>query len=489
MRFSLRRILASLLPLAALVYLCSRFRAYSVDDAYITLRYVRNLLEGQGLVYNPGERVEGLSNLLWVVLLAPLGRIGLDLLTAARLLGAASAAATLILVLEMGVVDLGLSYAVAIPVTLWLACSTGFVYYAISGLETTLYALLVVLLVRSLMRNRLGTAGVVCGLLCLARPEGLMFGPLFALRVAWVRPGWRRAIALLAIPAAFIAGLMLWRWSYYGALLPNTFQAKIDLDVGPQKFLLTHLRSFLVYSLLQLRVNAMIWLAALPGFLLLPGRGRVIITGAAALLAFFVWFSGGDWMDYSRFYVPAYPLLALAAGFAFGRAAQAFASSPWSRAVGWAALWLPAALAFATAVEDSRRLGDLHGPNPAMSSIPHAEIGRYLARAGAPGDAVVVNEVGAIGYYSRLRVIDMLGLTDRRVLWRIDPAGLTAYGDYIVAQRPRFILLNDRQEPWDTRMHSFHQAILDAMTRSGGYRYDRSFALNYYKHLLLYVRK
>ena len=34
-----------------------------VDDAFISLRYVRNLLEGKGLVFNPREYVEGITNI------------------------------------------------------------------------------------------------------------------------------------------------------------------------------------------------------------------------------------------------------------------------------------------------------------------------------------------------------------------------------------------------------------------------------------------
>ena len=43
---------------------------YMPDDAYIGLRYARNLSVGEGLVFNPGERVEGYTNFLWVIILA-----------------------------------------------------------------------------------------------------------------------------------------------------------------------------------------------------------------------------------------------------------------------------------------------------------------------------------------------------------------------------------------------------------------------------------
>jgi hypothetical protein len=42
-----------------------------VDDAYISYRYGKNLMNGDGLVYNKGEYVEGYTNFLWTVITAP----------------------------------------------------------------------------------------------------------------------------------------------------------------------------------------------------------------------------------------------------------------------------------------------------------------------------------------------------------------------------------------------------------------------------------
>jgi len=50
-----------------------------LDDAFISFRYAGNLVAGQGLVFNPGERVEGYTNFLWTVLLAACHRAGLDM--------------------------------------------------------------------------------------------------------------------------------------------------------------------------------------------------------------------------------------------------------------------------------------------------------------------------------------------------------------------------------------------------------------------------
>src|SRR3989442_4318999 len=46
------------------------------DDCFISFRYARHLAAGQGLVWNPGERVEGYTNFLWVILMAGAPRLG-----------------------------------------------------------------------------------------------------------------------------------------------------------------------------------------------------------------------------------------------------------------------------------------------------------------------------------------------------------------------------------------------------------------------------
>ena len=52
---------------------------FVTDDAYISFRYARHLGAGHGLVWNPGEApVEGFTNLLLVILVAPFTRLGLD---------------------------------------------------------------------------------------------------------------------------------------------------------------------------------------------------------------------------------------------------------------------------------------------------------------------------------------------------------------------------------------------------------------------------
>ena len=70
---------------------------FVIDDAFISFRYAQNLNDGHGLVFNPGERVEGYSNLLWVLLTAFGMKLGLTRLLWARILGTGAMAGVLAL--------------------------------------------------------------------------------------------------------------------------------------------------------------------------------------------------------------------------------------------------------------------------------------------------------------------------------------------------------------------------------------------------------
>jgi len=63
---------------------------YQVDHAFFVYRYASNLARGEGFVFNPGERVEGVTCFLWTLLLAAWAVAGLRLPIVAPVLTAAA---------------------------------------------------------------------------------------------------------------------------------------------------------------------------------------------------------------------------------------------------------------------------------------------------------------------------------------------------------------------------------------------------------------
>ena len=79
--------LVPLLPALAIFAGLAYYFSFTQDDAYISYRYVANYLNGNGLVYNIGERVEGFTNFGWVIYLILVGSIGLGYILISKITG------------------------------------------------------------------------------------------------------------------------------------------------------------------------------------------------------------------------------------------------------------------------------------------------------------------------------------------------------------------------------------------------------------------
>ena len=236
--------LLSFLPWLALLGWLSSVAWFLTDDAFISFRYTRNLLEGHGLVFNPGEYVEGYTNFLWILELAAIwGIFGIRPEHAAPWLSVAYTVATIAVMLW---------WVVRLPslrnrwlvgwMALGLLCSsaTFAVWTSGGGLETRQFTFFVVTAVVCLSVNRSRRWGLLAASLSLAaagltRPEGLMlaaccFGWFAVQRIVKEgRVSARMVRELMILVAPFVllvSAHFLFRYAYYGEWLPNTYYAK-----------------------------------------------------------------------------------------------------------------------------------------------------------------------------------------------------------------------------------------------------------------------
>jgi hypothetical protein len=303
---------------AALVVLALHIREYFflTDDSFISFRYARNLAQGHGLVFNPGgERVEGYTNLLWVLLLAGSGFLGLDLERFSIIASLVATAALFVTVVGFVWTRLPRDRKwLAIVPAVFLASTRSFAVWATSGLETRLFELLLVVgLLRLVIELESGSRRVLSpwlfGLAALTRPDGaLVGGSVFLAAMIWVARGtrripWRYVTSWWPL-GALIAGNIVFRLAYYGDWLPNTYYAK----VGGQ---LSWGRGLRYLAAFALEYGAFLWIPALLSALFWHRREKtshVPLLIAAAVLphALYVAAIGGDHFEYRPldFYLP-----------------------------------------------------------------------------------------------------------------------------------------------------------------------------------------
>ena len=276
-------------------------QAWITDDAYITFRVVDNWLEGRGLTWNPGTRVQVFTHPLWMLLVAAARALSGELFyTALGLSIALTLAAAVLLIWR-----LARSLAAATLGLALLAGSRAFTEFSTSGLENPLlHLLLLLLLVAAAARpatflRRTGFS-LVAGLCLLTRPDVLCL-----ILPAWAVFFWRtRARGSLAALAVGLTPLVAWcafALVYYGSPIPNTALAKLGTGI-PRVELLAQGVQYLVNSLLWDPLTLVTIVAALAAALWLPGgAGRpesrsAWAWGIVAMLAYDVWV-GGDFMS------------------------------------------------------------------------------------------------------------------------------------------------------------------------------------------------
>src|SRR5262245_41516839 len=235
------------LALAAILYLilCWQVRGFIADDTFIHLTYAKHVRDGQGLVFNVGERVYGTTSPLWSLMLGFLGKTGVDLLLLARALSLLFGVATIPVgawalhrLLSVWREREGLSPTTVRGAwflgTLALAVDVWLLRWSASGMESSLGVFLVALGFaidwRSDPPGRGNGAGVWWALAGLIRPEAFMLVLLLALRGALL-PGSLATRARRAVGATLPSMLLGLGWCayafrLYGTIVPSTFASK-----------------------------------------------------------------------------------------------------------------------------------------------------------------------------------------------------------------------------------------------------------------------
>ncbi|GLW11250.1 membrane protein [Microtetraspora sp. NBRC 13810] len=287
------------------------------DDGLIAVRTVRQLLAGNGPVYNIGERVEANTSTVWTYLVAAVSWLsGGDVAYVSVLVGLACAVGAVAFAVSGAMRLHGAGHRFLPVAVLVVLALPPFWEYATSGLESGLMLLWMAaswwLLVRAASGGPVLPVVIVLGLAPLVRPElalvyPVFFGALLALR--W--PGWPTAARWFAVSVALPVAYQVFRMGYYGLLVPNTALAKEAGESRWARGLLYAADTVLTYQLLGPL------LALVP--LALWGRRtrRDLVLSAAPIAAgllmlLYVLRVGGDFM-HGRMMLPVLLLLLLPA--------------------------------------------------------------------------------------------------------------------------------------------------------------------------------
>nr|WP_117432988.1 terminal beta-(1->2)-arabinofuranosyltransferase [Mycobacterium marinum] len=325
-------------------------RRWIADDGLIVLRTVRNLLAGNGPVFNMGERVEANTSTVWTYLLYAASWVGGPM----RLEYVALAVALTLSVLGVVLLMLGAGrlYAPSLRGRRAIMLPAGALVYiavppardfATSGLESGLVLAYLGLLWWMMvcwsqpLRGRsdnpvfIGLLAFVAGCSVLVRPELALIGGLALIMMLIAARSWRRRGLIVLAGGLLPVAYQIFRMGYYGLLVPGTALAK---DAAGDKwsqgmvYLTNFNRPYALWLPLVLVVPlgvVVMFARRRPAFLrpvLAPDYGRfaravqsptavvVFMVGSGVLQALYWIRQGGDFMHGRVLLAPLFCVLA-----------------------------------------------------------------------------------------------------------------------------------------------------------------------------------
>jgi hypothetical protein len=474
----------------------------TLDDTFIHLRFSWNIAHGHGFSFNPGQPLPGTTSPLWVSLFVPFAFWSREFLVVCSLVASAlSYAATGVLAYVLAG-RLGLTKGLDLVAGALVITNGRVLWAGLSGMETDLFAALSLLAfivyLGQLQRGRVTwVCGAVFGLASIARPEGYMLflGALcHYLIVSYTQGGGIRPARLLrSLPwtavlayMIIVSPYMIFSMATIHHPLPSTFLAK-HTEWGQ------HRVTYLYYSALYFWLDnpaAAIFLVlavARTGMLLFRDKIKFLASADGLVAGWALGYFAVSAIitpmpfHFCRYQIPVIPFFILMVV----RAAQDIIS----RAGGLELKGLPATGKAGTAAVivlllSGAALGHVGFKGsgiflrwPVVTTTcakniqeMHVDIARWLERA-TPSDSEVASyDIGAIGYYSERRIIDIVGLVTPEIVPEIRYKGVTvqrskAVFDFLEQRRADYLVIFPRMFPGmvedEKVFRPVYQALLD----------------------------
>ncbi|RMF77287.1 MAG: hypothetical protein D6737_18165 [Chloroflexi bacterium] len=453
--------------------------ARTIDDAFITFRYSRNIVEGEGFVYNPGVRVLGTTTPLFTVLMA-----AIDIIVgrgdfpnyAPVVSGLADGftAALLYLIFRKLIERDGLAI---LPGALWVIAPMS-VTFAVGGMETSVNILWMVGAVYFYLEDRLRWLGVFAGLGLLTRIDAaLWIAPLFGWQLleCWRESPGKRLHERIPLQTWIATAIIILPWlifsvSYFGSPIPRSLSAKsVAYIVPPASALVRFVQAYATpffefdsFGSLGAMIGAVVYLfLSLVGLLYIFKRKRRLFPFVIYPWLYMAVFAAANPLVFRWYLAPPMPALMLgiiAGAWSLIQSVEASGKVRYAAPVavtGLALLWGGMSLNAWDVHPDHGP--DRPAPNMAWHEIEllYQDIGTQLREeyGVTPQTRVASADIGAVGYFSRATIIDTVGLVtpENSAYYPVDPSLILDDQNYAVPPQ----LIADTDPAYFVTMEAF----------------------------------
>ncbi|MBU1753070.1 hypothetical protein KKG56_04335 [bacterium] len=420
-----------------------------LEDAYISFRYAKNFIHGNGIVFNAGEYVEGYTNFLWILMLSGFKDY---MPQASVILGIIFALGTIIVSFRIAQIIFPHPIYNLIPVIL-LAFNPSYALWSTGGLETHFFSFLVICGIYFYLRQHkhIMLSSFFFAIATLARPEGFLFLTVSFIYLIglWIvkKVNYKDILVFFITAAVILIPYLIFKLWYYRELLPNTFYAKVIPGAAQYATGFDYAINFFSTNF------------GWTGLVLLLIAGifcynKIWFTYLVSLIVVFsiyIFLVGGDCFPYFRFFVPILSLFCLLIGEGiihvekiikrFFKGWEMFPPILVASILGYLLYFN------LTACPTGPQAKELV-PKYNKGDADNIKTGKWFAKVFPASTKMAINPAGVIPYYTSFHTIDMLGLNDKHIArQRVEKVkkGLVGHmkfdANYVFSKKPDIIIV------------------------------------------------
>ena len=420
---------------------------WELDDALIYARYINNFIEGNGLVFNPDTKVNGLTSPLFAylsILVAPFVGDTKDAIMLVSALATVGSMLVFYMLLSRFFIEEKAAVISALLATMAAAS------YVNLGMETSLFVLLFGVSLYCYLQNAHFLLGAAVGFLVLTRPEGVLLVPVLAINTylkgrSW--PNWRCYL----MPAAMVLSQLLFNGLYYGEIFPTSGIAKIYQGESglwaEEQFLSSLLTKFhFGFTATGYWPSTVVLLATAAASMLVTKANEYLILTGLFLIFYTAFYVILQIPPQGWYYGIYFSILWSYAAIGVAGIVKHL-SDKTDQSANWLYSLVFVILVF-TFFWQEPKLRETVGGTVRQD---YQAIGQWLASNTPDSASIALVEIGTVAWYSEREIIDILGLVTPEVSEFIARGELSAWTD---VYQPDYMLVHEPLWELEVGLHA-----------------------------------
>ena len=431
---------------------------FPLDDSWIHLTFARNIVEyGSFSYYKNQLATSGSTSPLYTFILAGFYFFSKNEFIISYIIGISSLALAFFFMFKLAKLHFASAKWLAVLCALLLAIQPIVNLIAVSGMETTMFIALVVISLYNYKKKNWTALGISLGLLLWCRPDGLVLWAAILADYFIVmvlenskrskkeeRISARELITPFSIAAGIAIGYFLFNYFLSGSLLPNTYRAKLEIHKYSLRTEFLQRDLFKYYTAPEFVMYFVPFLLSviiiINGIIRKKYNEYSVYFIFPAGLIFIYWLLLPYSSSFGRYLMPIIPCYIILAVYGVRVVSEFISTKFRSPTPGNFLLAGYIAASVILCIIYLNNISDLYTDSCKYYQDRHVTAGNWINRNTPPEAVVATHDIGAIEFYGKRKLVDMVGLISPEIIDNMKAGFINCLNNYLIEKKADYVI-------------------------------------------------